>query len=47
MLPTAIHARGDGPLVMVGFGSIGKGTLPRIHALARFSATIAAREAAM
>jgi hypothetical protein len=36
MLPTAIQ-----------FGSIGKGTLPLIHALARFGATIAAREAAM
>jgi homospermidine synthase len=28
--PTTIHARFDGPLVMVGFGSIGKGTLPLI-----------------
>jgi homospermidine synthase len=28
--PTATHARIDGPLVMVGFGSIGKGTLPLI-----------------
>ena len=27
---SAIHARIDGPLVMVGFGSIGKGTLPLI-----------------
>ena len=29
-IPTTIHARIDGPLVMVGFGSIGKGTLPLI-----------------
>ena len=28
--PTTTHARLDGPLVMVGFGSIGKGTLPLI-----------------
>ncbi len=28
--PTTILARFDGPLVMVGFGSIGKGTLPLI-----------------
>ena len=28
--PTTLHARLDGPLVMVGFGSIGKGTLPLI-----------------
>lgn len=28
--PTTMHARIDGPLVMVGFGSIGKGTLPLI-----------------
>src|SRR5579859_6686731 len=28
--PTTTHARIDGPLVMVGFGSIGKGTLPLI-----------------
>jgi homospermidine synthase len=27
---TTMHARIDGPLVMVGFGSIGKGTLPLI-----------------
>ncbi len=27
---SAVHARIDGPLVMVGFGSIGKGTLPLI-----------------
>src|SRR6202162_1155484 len=27
-IPTTIHARIHGPLVMVGFGSIGKGTLP-------------------
>jgi homospermidine synthase len=30
MTDSAIHARVDGPLVMVGFGSIGKGTLPLI-----------------
>ena len=30
MIPTMTHARHDGPLVMVGFGSIGKGTLPLI-----------------
>src|ERR1700732_3250397 len=29
-IPTMAHARIDGPLVMVGFGSIGKGTLPLI-----------------
>jgi homospermidine synthase len=29
-IPTTIHARIDGPLVMVGFGSIGKGTLPLV-----------------
>jgi homospermidine synthase len=29
-LPSTLHARIDGPLVMVGFGSIGKGTLPLI-----------------
>ena len=23
-----VHARIDGPIVMIGFGSIGKGTLP-------------------
>src|ERR1700761_66467 len=28
--PTTTHARIDGPLVMIGFGSIGKGTLPLI-----------------
>ncbi len=28
--PTTTHARIDGPLVMVGFGSIGRGTLPLI-----------------
>src|ERR1700754_1605570 len=28
--PTTTHARIEGPLVMVGFGSIGKGTLPLI-----------------
>src|ERR1044071_9280636 len=27
----AVHARFDGPIVMVGFGSIGKGTLPLIE----------------
>ena len=26
-----VHARFDGPIVMVGFGSIGKGTLPLIE----------------
>ena len=26
-----IHARIDGPIVMIGFGSIGKGTLPLIE----------------
>ena len=25
-----LHARFDGPIVMIGFGSIGKGTLPLI-----------------
>ena len=29
-IPTSIHARIDGPLVMVGIESIGKGTLPLI-----------------
>jgi homospermidine synthase len=29
-IPSTTHARLDGPLVMVGFGSIGKGTLPLI-----------------
>src|SRR5262245_49458554 len=32
--PTAawrLHARFDGPIVMIGFGSIGKGTLPLIE----------------
>ncbi len=28
--PAQIHARCDGPLVMIGFGSIGRGTLPLI-----------------
>ncbi len=27
----AVHARFDGPIVMIGFGSIGKGTLPLIE----------------
>src|SRR5690606_22734239 len=26
-----IHARFDGPIVMIGFGSIGKGTLPLLE----------------
>ncbi len=26
-----LHARFDGPIVMIGFGSIGKGTLPLIE----------------
>ena len=26
-----VHARVDGPIVMIGFGSIGKGTLPLIE----------------
>ncbi len=26
-----VHARIDGPLVMIGFGSIGRGTLPLIE----------------
>src|SRR3984893_12625920 len=26
-----VHARFDGPIVMIGFGSIGKGTLPLIE----------------
>ena len=30
MTPATTHARIDGPLVMIGFGSIGKGTLPLI-----------------
>ena len=29
-IPTTTHARIDGPVVMIGFGSIGKGTLPLI-----------------
>jgi homospermidine synthase len=28
---TQVHARFDGPIVMIGFGSIGKGTLPLIE----------------
>ena len=32
MSPSApIHARVSGPIVMIGFGSIGKGTLPLIE----------------
>ena len=31
MNDAAVHARFDGPIVMVGFGSIGKGTLPLIE----------------
>jgi homospermidine synthase len=30
MSPAPIHARFDGPIVMIGFGSIGRGTLPLI-----------------
>ena len=26
-----IHARFDGPIVMIGFGSIGRGTLPLLE----------------
>ena len=26
-----VHARFDGPIVMIGFGSIGRGTLPLIE----------------
>ena len=26
-----LHARFDGPIVMIGFGSIGRGTLPLIE----------------
>lgn len=29
-VPAQVHARFDGPLVMIGFGSIGRGTLPLI-----------------
>ena len=31
MNATALHARFEGPIVMIGFGSIGKGTLPLIE----------------
>src|SRR5215470_19934382 len=31
-----LHARFDGPIVMIGFGSIGKGTLPLIERQIRF-----------
>ena len=31
MNATHLHARFDGPIVMIGFGSIGKGTLPLIE----------------
>ena len=27
----SLHARFEGPIVMIGFGSIGKGTLPLIE----------------
>ena len=30
-MPHVVHARIDGPLVMIGFGSIGRGTLPLIE----------------
>jgi len=31
MSPTSqVHAKISGPIVMIGFGSIGKGTLPMI-----------------
>ena len=29
--PSPIHAKITGPIVMIGFGSIGKGTLPLIE----------------
>ena len=29
--PSPIHAKISGPIVMIGFGSIGKGTLPLIE----------------
>ncbi len=29
--PSQIHAKISGPIVMIGFGSIGKGTLPLIE----------------
>ena len=29
--PGLLHARFDGPIVMIGFGSIGRGTLPLIE----------------
>ena len=31
MTDSALLARFDGPIVMIGFGSIGKGTLPLIE----------------
>ena len=31
MSPSLIHAKISGPIVMIGFGSIGKGTLPLIE----------------
>jgi homospermidine synthase len=31
MKKPALHARFDGPIVMLGFGSIGKGTLPLLE----------------
>ena len=33
------HARIDGPIVMIGFGSIGKGTLPLIERHFEFDRT--------
>ena len=29
-VPAQVYARFDGPMVMIGFGSIGRGTLPLI-----------------
>ena len=34
-----VHARFDGPIVMIGFGSIGKGTLPLIERHIAFDRT--------
>src|SRR5215470_5674783 len=34
-----LHARFDGPIVMIGFGSIGKGTLPLIERHIAFDRT--------